>query len=231
MFSAETITEFRRRFRELPQAQFDSLLAWVDTRDANNPSALLESQLKRATDEYRANPTGKANTQPGDSRGSLRPDGSWDRTLVFASATERLLREYCATVCEKRLSPAQAVELLAMSPEIAKVHAGGPWYRGDVIDPETVGGPIGVMAKLDAKPIAGCPGAGHTALRWLHAAWVSVHTSTSAEEFCKRTILASLENSIAHESPPRQESHNRSTGGHAAALWPIDPASADADGF
>ena len=227
MFSAETITEFRKRFRELPQAQFDSLLAWVDTRDANNPSALLESQLKRATEEHRANPAGKGNTQPGDSRGSLRPDGSWDRTLVFASATERLLREYCATVCEKHLSPAQAVDLIAMSPALASTHRAGAWQGDSLAPAQTTGGPIGVMQRLDATPTRD----GFTNTRWIHAAWIAVHTSTSAEEFAKRTIVDLLETALAHESPPRHESHNRNVGRHAVALWPDDPASAITDGF
>ena len=210
MFSAETITEFRKRFRELPQAQFDSLLAWVDTRDANNPSALLESQLKRATEEHRANPSGKGNTQPGDSRGSLRPDGSWDRTLVFASATERLLREYCASVCEKHLSPAQAAEMIEASPVLAACL------------PHT-----GTLHRLDATPTRD----GFTPTRWQHAAWCAVHTSTSAEQWAKQRILETLADALARESPPRHESHNRNVGRHAVALWPDDPASAITDGF
>lgn len=177
MFAAETIESFRDRFRELPPERFDSILAWVEQLDArsplDNPNAMFHSLLTRALTEHQANPTAATSTAKAGT-GSLRPDGSWDRGLVFASATERLVRTLAADCAEKLLSPAQAAEIADASPELNAALG----HRAD-------------WPRLNAAPLA-APGHNHGRAAWVEAAWRAAHTSTSAAETLKRRILAIL---------------------------------------
>lgn len=177
MFSRETVDQFRSRFRELPTEKFDSCLAWVERKDAaevlDNPNAMLHSLLTRALDEHRANPTAAtSHSQAGT--GSLRPDGSWDRSLVLASPTERLVRQLAGEVTAKRLAPAGAACIIAASPLLAAC-------MGSVND----------WPALTATPIDG-PGHNHDSESWRDAAWAAAHASTSAAEILKRTVLAAI---------------------------------------
>lgn len=177
MFAAETIESFRDRFRELPAERFDSILAWVEQLEArsplDNPNAMLHSLLTRALTEHNANPTAATDTAKAGA-GSLRPDGSWDRGLVFASATERLVRALAHDCAEKLLAPAQAAEIADASPELNAALG----HRADW--PRLTG------AALTA------PGHHHDRAAWVEAAWRAAHTSTSAAEVLKRRILAML---------------------------------------
>lgn len=181
MFSRETVEQFRSRFRELNEDRFQSALAWVERKDAaevlDNPAALLHTVLTKALEEQRANPKAIAPSQAGC--GSLRENGSWDRSLVFASPTERLIRAFADECARKLLPPSQAAVIADASPQLDSA-------LGNRAD----------WPSLTADALA-APGHDHDRTAWVEAAWRAAHTSTSAAEALKRRILAALSRETA----------------------------------
>lgn len=200
MFDDATVRDFLSRYPNLTADDINRAIAWIERKDRENtlvaPLAMLESMCRKLSDKLPRLRAHEERTQPARAaaRGSFDPDGHWNKALPVASETECALVEFAKTVARLQLSPAESVAVLERLPLVRACYRAGPWYEPGqypLVSETRVGGPIGVMLRLDAKPIPGTPGA-HEPIDWIVAAWANVHTSTSTEEFVKRSVLRTL---------------------------------------
>jgi len=191
MFTADSLAELAARYPNLTADEIRNTARRVSEKHRSdplhNPLAYLDRALRSMSErapKLRPHPEGPNVPL---SRGSFAPDGSWDERFSDASDTESALREFVATIVRLKISPADAVAVLQNLPLVAACYRAGVWWENGSPDETQFGGPIRVMLMLDGKPQP-CPGS-HSPIDWLIAAWTCVHTSTSAEEFVKQSVL------------------------------------------
>lgn len=178
MFSQATLAELAARYPNLTADEIAHTARRVARKDReeplNNPDAYLDRALRSMSERQPRSREHDDTPKSPKARGSFRADGSWDEISAIASDTETALRQGADTVVRLRLSPSDAVGVIENLPLVRACFRSGP---------------VGVMLRLDAKPIPDTPGHDHGPLDWLHAAWHCTHTSTSAEEWVKRHVL------------------------------------------
>lgn len=208
MFTETQLSELFASYPNLTTDEIRHKARQVERKDReeglNNPFAYLDRALRSMSERQPRSREHPEKPSVPRARGSFREDGYWDERLAVASETETALCEFSDTVVRMRLSPADAVAVLEKLPLVRACYRAGVWVPTDEND-SRVGGPIGVMLGLDAKPAPGTPGHDHNALSWLDAAWACTHTSTSAEECVKRRVLFGIAKAKLGAASVRQE--------------------------